>query len=118
MKPDVSTKDLFLECLESLKPEKLLDGRLRYDPGTQTLQVSHQGGVTSYSLAKGFYVVGFGKAVLGLAACLLDMTQGAELRGGVLSLPHGTSNLALNTAWLQTCRGQGVAGGVYFAKNF
>ena len=108
MKPDVSTKDLFLECLESLKPEKLLDGRLRYDPGTQTLQVSHQGGVTSYSLAKGFYVVGFGKAVLGLAACLLDMTQGAELRGGVLSLPHGTSDLALNTAWLQTCRGRGL----------
>ena len=108
MKPDVSTKDLFLECLESLKPEKLLDGHLRYHPRTQTLQVSHQGGDTSYSLANGFYVVGFGKAVLGLAACLLDMTQGAELRGGVLSLPHGTSDLALNTAWLQTCRGRGL----------
>ena len=41
--------------------------------------------------------------MLGLASCLLTKIPGGKLKGGILSVPHGTSALQLNRECLDIC---------------
>ena len=101
IKMDWSTRNIFSECLSSLKPNNLLDACVAYDEDSETLVIKE--GNTRVSLADGFYLIGFGKAVLGLASCLLTKIPGGKLKGGILSVPHGTSALPLHKECLDIC---------------
>ena len=98
---DLSTRNVFTECLGSLKPNNLLDACVVYDDDSETLVIRENS--TNVSLADGYYLIGFGKAVLGLASCLLTKIPGEKLKGGILSVPHGTSALQLNRECLDIC---------------
>ena len=101
IKMDLSTRNVFTKCLCSLKPNKLLDSCVVYDDGSEALVIKETN--SKVSLADGYYLIGFGKAVLGLASCLLTKIPGEKLKGGILSVPNGTSALKLNRECLDIC---------------
>ena len=104
---DLSTRNVFRECLSSLKPNNLLDACVGYDDDSETLVIRENN--TKVSLADGYYLIGFGKAVLGLASCLLTKIPGDKLKGGILSVPHGTSALQSNRECLDICASSKVS---------
>lgn len=106
-KMDLSTRNLFTECLSSLKPNKLLDACIAYDKDSDTLVLKESN--TKVSLADRFYLIGFGKAVLGLTSCLLTKIPGDKLKDGILSVPHGTSALQINKEYLDICNRSNVS---------
>ena len=97
----MSTRNIFTECLSSLKPDNLLDACVVYDDDSETLVIKDNN--INVTLENGYYLIGFGKAVLGLASCLLTKISGDKLKGGILSVPHGTSALPLNRESLDIC---------------
>jgi len=101
----ISNKKIFEEALYSLKPENLLQS-LKFDKVSQTLHVEKD---RKFLLKNGYYLVGFGKAVLGIAATLVSKLQdGPVLKGGLLSIPSGTSDLPNFTNWIEACKKQNV----------
>ena len=120
----ISNKKIFEEALYSLKPENLLQS-LKFDKVSQTLHVEKD---RKFLLKNGYYLVGFGKAVLGIAATLVSKLQGIfqkkskyltnaieifsldgpVLKGGLLSIPSGTSDLPNFTNWIEACKKQNV----------
>ena len=62
-------ENVFLRSLEGLQPEKLIDSKLKFCKEKGARLLSENGFI---SLEGNCYVVGFGKAVLGLASSLLN----------------------------------------------
>ena len=83
-----SCTGFFLKSLESLTPESLLDGRLHLEKNDQSINIRMDG--STFNMTNGCYVVGFGKAVLGLGAFIANKL-GTSIDSGVLSIPWGTS---------------------------
>ena len=102
----MTCRDLFLTCLDSLAPDSLLSDSVLIDQAGQTLRLCRRG--RQYSLRSGCHVVGFGKAVLGLAAALVTRLGKEKVRGGVLSVPVGTGLLSSSLPLLDTCRAAGL----------
>ena len=76
---NLSCREIFVKSLESLSPTKLLENTIVFDSATKILHVSdneHQ-----YDLKNGYYLIGFGKAVLGLASQVLTSLEGVKVKG-------------------------------------
>lgn len=84
-------EQLFRSSLECLQPEKLLEKRLRIDGSKlQLLAAGERQPEKQFDIPdQGLYLVGFGKAVLGIAAHLVSLLDKRVLKG-VLSVPAGT----------------------------
>ena len=105
-------EQLFLSSLESLQPEKLLEKRLSVD-GSKLQLLAGGGGdqepEKEFDIPEqGLYLVGFGKAVLGIAAHLVSLLDKRVLKG-VLSVPVGTRQTGPREQHqLELCEGAGV----------
>ena len=106
MEETLSCKNLFVESLDSLNPENLLRYCLTVNKQSGNLILNQEN--RTFSLANGYYIVGFGKAVLGLTATILDMLGDLHLKGGILSIPVGTSDLKTSQPWLRTCQSRNI----------
>ena len=104
---DFSTRNIFIECLSSLKPDHLMDACVEFDRDSGNLVIRENN--TIFSMANGFYLIGFGKAVLGLASCFLTKIPEIKMRGGILSVPLGTSSLQQNRELLDICERRHVS---------
>ena len=104
-------EQLFISSLESLKPEKLLKKRLRVVGSKLQLLETGQGDQPQKQFdipQQGLYLVGFGKAVLGLAAHLVSLLDKQVLKG-VLSVPVGTNETGLREQHqVKLCESAGV----------
>eukprot|EP00092_Neocalanus_flemingeri_P003135 GFUD01003352.1.p1 GENE.GFUD01003352.1~~GFUD01003352.1.p1 ORF type:complete len:482 (+),score=134.38 GFUD01003352.1:159-1604(+) len=100
-----SCTDFFLKSLESLKPESLLDGKLVLDEENQILQIGKD--KKNVDIKNGCYVVGFGKAVLGLGA-FVAKKLGKHINCGVLSIPWGTSEIGDYQSLIDVCEAANV----------
>ena len=78
---------LFLSSLESLQPEKLLEKRLTVEGSKVKLLATGSQPEKHFDIPeKGLLLVGFGKAVLGIASHLVSLLEKRVLKG-VLSVP-------------------------------
>ncbi|XP_059161444.1 glycerate kinase-like [Physella acuta] len=77
-------KEMFACAVTSVLPLQMIRNKLAYNPTTSILQVDSR----KYKLNKNVHVVGFGKAVLGMARALED-TIGEHIVRGVISVPVG-----------------------------
>merc|ERR1711971_758269 len=105
-------EQLFLSSLESLQPEKLLKKRLRVDGSKLQLLTAGGGGQEpekGFDIPEqGLCLVGFGKAVLGIAAHLVSLLDTRVLKG-VLSVPVGTKQTGPREQHqVELCEGAGV----------
>uniref|UniRef100_A0AAG5DUZ5 Glycerate kinase n=2 Tax=Anopheles atroparvus TaxID=41427 RepID=A0AAG5DUZ5_ANOAO len=78
--PVAQLKDIFLCGVEAVKPRSLFQQQLNGENDIQ-LSVSHE--------TKRYHVIGFGKAVLGMAV-QMEKLLGSRLRSGLISIPVGT----------------------------
>lgn len=82
----VSNKDdlskIFLEAVEAVQPQRLMENAIRVE-GRKLFVLDRE-----YYIKKNCFVVGFGKAVLGMAT-LLEQILGDRLTCGIATVPHG-----------------------------
>ena len=78
------THSIFLDAVESVLPRQMLRTVLKYSPERSTLVAADR----EYHLDSNVYVVGFGKAVCGMARVVED-TIGNHINSGIVSIPHG-----------------------------
>ncbi|XP_063979803.1 glycerate kinase [Diachasmimorpha longicaudata] len=88
MKNDL--KDIFFAGLNSVKPHVLIQNKIKVSENT--LFVEGKG----YALGNRVYLVGFGKAVLGMAM-EMEKLLGKKLTKGIVSLPRGCMNEQLKS---------------------
>ncbi|XP_041350144.1 glycerate kinase-like [Gigantopelta aegis] len=81
---DVDTRSIFLNAIESVLPRQMLQTVLRYSWEKSTLVADDR----EYCLDNNVYVVGFGKAVCGMARVVEDII-GEHINTGIISIPHG-----------------------------
>ena len=97
-------EDFFLKSLDFLSPENLLKDVIQYDEHEQCLKIGKE-----HVTSKRCYVVGFGKAVLGLGAHIAKVLgAGSLLEAGILSIPSGTSSNEKFRDWLRICQDANV----------
>ncbi|XP_008052031.1 glycerate kinase isoform X3 [Carlito syrichta] len=77
-------RQLFESAVGAVLPGPMLHRALSLDPGGTQLNVRDR----SFQLRQNLYIVGFGKAVLGMAAAAEDLL-GHHLVQGVISVPKG-----------------------------
>ena len=101
---------LFLASLQSLKPEKLLERTLNIEGSNLKLLATDNSSEKNFDIPKqGLYLVGFGKAVLGIAAHIVSLLDKRVSRG-VLSVPVGTKETgAREQSQVEVCENAGVA---------
>lgn len=75
---------LFASSVGAVLPGPMLHRALSFDPASGQLKVRDR----SFQLRQNLYLVGFGKAVLGMAAAAEDLL-GQHLVQGVISVPRG-----------------------------
>ncbi|KAJ8976169.1 hypothetical protein NQ317_002057, partial [Molorchus minor] len=75
-------KEIFLKAVESVQPPQLIKNQVKLE-GCHLLVKGR-----TYFLKKPCHVVGFGKAVLGMAT-ELESLLGEQLEGGVVTVPEG-----------------------------
>lgn len=75
-------RDIFLKSVQSVQPQQLIKNELKLTD--RHLVVRGE----SYELRKPCYVVGFGKAVLGMAI-EVERVLGDQLQSGVVAVPSG-----------------------------
>ncbi|XP_065091630.1 glycerate kinase [Ochlerotatus camptorhynchus] len=91
MNPRIDTlKCLFLKAVDSVKPKALFESFLHNEYITKQLQIAN----------KRYHVVGFGKAVLGMAV-QMERMLGDRLVSGCISIPVGTLQRFKNDADFQ-----------------
>lgn len=79
-------RQLFESAVGAVLPGPMLHRTLSLDPGGRQLKVRGR----SFQLRQNLYLVGFGKAVLGMAAAAEELL-GQHLVQGVVSVPRGIS---------------------------
>ena len=99
----MSCQDFFLQSIESLSPENLLDRALVFDEIHQTLQIDD----CCLEIKNGLYVVGFGKAVLGLGA-FISKKFPEFIKKGILSIPMGTSEIEEYKIQIDICKNANI----------
>ncbi|CAL1548502.1 unnamed protein product [Lymnaea stagnalis] len=77
-------REIFYHAVSSVLPQQMIWSKLHYNPNTLTLTANG----LEYKLNSNLYVVGFGKAVLGMARALEDCI-GDQIVKGVISVPAG-----------------------------
>ncbi|XP_029410391.1 glycerate kinase isoform X2 [Nannospalax galili] len=77
-------RQLFESAVGAVQPGPMLQRALSLDPGGRQLKVRDR----SFQLRQNLYLVGFGKAVLGMAAAAEELL-GQHLVQGVISVPKG-----------------------------
>ncbi|KAL0599964.1 Glycerate kinase [Plecturocebus cupreus] len=77
-------RQLFESAVGAVLPGTMLHRTLSLDPGSRQLKVRDR----SFQLKQNLYLVGFGKAVLGMAAAAEELL-GQHLVQGVISIPKG-----------------------------
>ncbi|XP_007519221.2 glycerate kinase [Erinaceus europaeus] len=77
-------RQLFESCVGAVLPGPMLHRTLSFDPDGGQLKVRDR----SFQLRQNLYLVGFGKAVLGMAAAAEELL-GQHLVQGVISVPRG-----------------------------
>jgi glycerate kinase len=77
-------RQLFESAVSAVQPGPMLQRALSLDPGGGQLKVRDR----SFQLRQNLYLVGFGKAVLGMAAAAEELL-GQHLVQGVISVPKG-----------------------------
>lgn len=87
--------NIFAHAVSSVLPHQMIEKNLKYDASTCKLRIASR----EYLLKHNVHVVGFGKAVLGMARALEDAI-GDHVVDGVVSIPVGSRD-ALETAGLR-----------------
>ena len=82
----VTAKQIFRKGLQSVLPRSLILGNISVSNNTLFV------GERTYQLQNNVYVVGFGKAVLGMAVAVEELLI-SHIRKGILSIPQGPKNL-------------------------
>lgn len=82
-------QDLFLDSVQAVSVIKCLENIFRYQPETGTLVVKGLESPIKVSSESPCHVVGFGKAVLGMACELEKLIGKASIKSGVISIPVG-----------------------------
>jgi len=77
--------DVFKNCVRSVLPDSLIKKTLTFDNNSKTLCVRDQ----KFNISKNVYIVGFGKAVLGMAIEIEKKLNGL-MKKAVVSVPFGT----------------------------
>ena len=77
-------RKLFESTIAAVLPGPMMHRALSLDPGSGQLKVRNR----SFQLRQNLYLVGFGKAVLGMAAAA-EQLLGKHLVQGVISVPKG-----------------------------
>ena len=101
----VTCKDLFIESLKALTPGTLLANQFHVDHANKMLYVGPE--KNTFDLQNGCYLVGFGKAVLGLGAYVSGQL-GSLLNSGILSVPWGTLSIENHKTMIDACQNAGV----------
>ncbi len=86
-----SMKEIFLEAVQAVQPHHRIRQMIKVDSGTITVGKASKD-QREYALndeKKSCYIVGFGKAVSGMAAAL-EQVLGDHLQEGVISVPLGS----------------------------
>ena len=76
--------DMFKFGVRSVRPRQMIENVLDYSEATSTLRIHNR----TYHLDRNLYVVGFGKAVLGMAR-VVENILGHHIRSGIISIPKG-----------------------------
>ncbi|KAK6994864.1 glycerate kinase [Biomphalaria glabrata] len=87
----MEARSIFQTAVNAVLPHQMIWNKLNYDKKKSTLHVD---GI-EYILNNNLYVVGFGKAVIGMARAIEDKL-GDHMVTGVLSVPQGISRALLN----------------------
>uniref|UniRef100_A0A6P7F6A7 Glycerate kinase n=1 Tax=Diabrotica virgifera virgifera TaxID=50390 RepID=A0A6P7F6A7_DIAVI len=82
MSNDAVLRDIFIKSVQSVQPEYLIQNEVNVHQRTLTVRGE------SYNLKRACYVVGFGKAVYGMAS-ELERILGSNLQRGVVNVPVG-----------------------------
>ena len=77
-------RDIFKEALNSVEPKHMVENVLQFEKQSSVLTVNDN----IYHLNHNVYVVGFGKAVLGMARATEDIL-GEHVVSGILIIPRG-----------------------------
>ncbi|KAK7483692.1 hypothetical protein BaRGS_00025125 [Batillaria attramentaria] len=78
-------REIFLKSVHAGMPKQMLERVLNFDPTSSTLTVEGR----TYNIQRNVFVVGFGKAVLGMARVVEDVL-GPHIIKGILSIPKGS----------------------------
>ncbi|RUS80656.1 hypothetical protein EGW08_011606 [Elysia chlorotica] len=95
LQPMEVASNIFAHAVSSVLPHQMIEKNLDYEAATSTLRVASR----EYLLRHNVHVVGFGKAVLGMARALED-SIGDHVVDGVVSIPVGSRD-ALEKAGLR-----------------
>ena len=77
-------RDIYKEAVNSVEPRHMVENVLQFDQKSSVLTVKDK----TYMMNHNVYVVGFGKAVLGMARATEDIL-GEHVVNGILSIPRG-----------------------------
>ncbi|XP_015108432.1 glycerate kinase [Diachasma alloeum] len=83
-------KDIFFAGLNSVKPHMLIRNKIKVSENTLFVEGK------SYALGNRVYLIGFGKAVLGMAM-EMEKLLGKRLTKGIVSVPRGSINEQLKS---------------------
>ncbi|XP_076469734.1 glycerate kinase-like isoform X4 [Babylonia areolata] len=81
---NVVAEDIYREAVNSVEPHHMVESVLQFDAETRVLTVEDK----TYRVDRNVYVVGFGKAVLGMARAVEDIL-GEHVVSGIVSIPRG-----------------------------
>jgi len=84
-----TSRKIFLKMLGNINPEAVVSDLIKYNKNSHTLAIPTEN--LHYNLERGVRVIGFGKAVLGIANHFVK-TIPNHITEGALSLPAGMSN--------------------------
>ncbi len=79
-------RQIFLDAVKSVLPREMIKEKFKYVKGSNSLYVEFK----EYKLNRNVYVVGFGKAVGGMARVVDDMLRDHIVKG-IISIPCGAT---------------------------
>ncbi|ESO99287.1 hypothetical protein LOTGIDRAFT_186721 [Lottia gigantea] len=78
-------REIFSSAVSSVLPGEMIINKVKYENENKILHIENR----EYSLKNNVYVVGFGKAVLGMARTVEDILK-HEIKSGIVSVPLGS----------------------------
>ncbi|XP_005092005.1 glycerate kinase [Aplysia californica] len=83
---------MFKYSIKSVHPQQMIEGVLHFNRATSVLRVQQE----TYHLHRNVFVVGMGKAVLGMAKAVEDVL-GDHIVTGIISIPRGLQEEMIHT---------------------